>query len=98
MSIYLIIFASSLVLIVSMIVARILYEKLHDEHFFHRVVTHRARRANLSLKDKMKKGRKIMRYFNKKTFALLVHLIIEEIEDYFHKATDFMKRKFPRHK
>jgi hypothetical protein len=98
MSIYLIIFASSLVLIVGMIAARILYKKLHDEHLFHKLVTHKARQANVKLQEKVRKGRKVMRYFNKKTFSLLVHLVIEEIEEYFHKVTDFIRRRFPHHK
>jgi hypothetical protein len=98
MPIYSIIFASSLVLIIGMILARLLYEKLHDGHFFHKVVTHRARKANVKLKTKMKRVRRIIRYFNKKTFTLLLHLLIEEIEDKFHKATDWAKSKLPHHK
>lgn len=100
MSVYTIMFAGSLVLILGMIASRILYERLHDEdeHFFHRMLTHRARRMNLSLKGGIKKCKQILKYFNKKTFALFVHLVIESVEEYFHKAMDFVRSKFPHHK
>lgn len=93
-----IVFFISLILIVGMIVARLLYEKLHDEHFFHRLVTHRARKADWHIKERFENATKYLRYINKKTFSLLVHLIIEEIEHYFHRLTKFVKSKFPHHK
>jgi len=99
---YEIIFGISLVLIIGMIVVRILYEKLHDQHVFHRVVTDRARRADWKLQDRLKEGgmrtRRFLRYFNKRTLVLLLHYCIEKVEGYFHKVTDFVRSKFPHHK
>ena len=95
---YSIIFGASLVLILGMLGARVLYGKLHDGHAFHRIVTHRARKANDRLKDRYKKTRRFLRYFNRKTFSLFIHLVIEQIEEYFHKATDFVRSKLPHHK
>lgn len=97
---YIIIFSVSLVLIAGMIVARLLYEKLHkhDEHFFHWLVTHRARRANWSIQDKYEQMKRFVGYFNRKTFHLFVHLIIDWFEEYFQKAARFVKSKFPHHK
>lgn len=95
---YTIIFLVSLFLIVGMLTARFLYRKLHDEHFFHRFVTYRARNANVALKARYRKFRRILRYFNRKTFSLFIHLVIEKIEELFHKATDFVRSMFPRQK
>lgn len=92
---YLIIFCASLFLIVGMLTARILYKKLHDEHVFHKIVTFRARKVDLHIKERLKKFKRFLRYFNKKTFTLFIHLLIEETEYYFHKLTDFIKSKFP---
>ena len=102
MFIYSIIFVSSLVLIVGMLTARLLYEKLHDEHLFHKLVTSQARRADWHLKERFAKASQKIKiyfgYFNKKTFSLLIHLVIEKVDHYFHKVTDFVKNKFPHHK
>ncbi len=99
---YLIIFLSSLVLIVAMLGARILYRNLHDGHFFHKLVTHRARKADWHLKERFEQFSHAMRrylsYFNKKTFSFLICVTIEKIEHYFHKMTTFVKNKFPHHK
>lgn len=95
---YTIIFFSSLVLMIGMIVARFLYKKLHEEHVFHRVVSHRAKTVNAHLMKKVKKGKRVIRYMNKKTFSLLVHYWIENIEIWFHKATDYVRSKLPHHK
>ncbi len=97
MSIYFYIFLGSLVLIVGMFAARLLYEKLHDEHIFHRLVTWRARKMDWHLKERIQKYRRFLRYFNKKTFSLFIHLVIEVTEEYFHKITKFIKSKLPHH-
>jgi len=95
---YAIIFAVSLVLILGMLFARVLYTKLHDGHFFHKLVTHKARKVNASLKERYRKFRRFLRYFNRKTFSLFIHLVIEKVEEWFHRATDFVRSKFPHHK
>ncbi len=97
MPIYFYIFVVSAVVIVLMILSRVLYVTLHDEHFFHRLVSHRARKVDHVLRRKIAEVRKFLRYFNRRTFHLLIHLIIEEVEERFSKAMDFVRRKFPRY-
>jgi hypothetical protein len=95
MLIYSIIFFSSLVLMVGMLISRFLYEKLHEEHVFHRVVAVRAKKVDAVLKKKFRKVRRFLKYFNKKTFALLVHFVIEEIEERLKKFADFIRSRLP---
>ena len=96
--IFSVIFFISLLLVVGMVAARLLYEKLHDEHLFHKWVTHPARNANLYLKVRIKKVQRLIRYCNKKTFSLFIHLVMEKLEEHFHKITDWVRSKFPHHK
>ena len=100
MSIYPYIFVISLFLIVGMIAVRLMYEKFHkhDEHFLHGLLTHRARKIDWKIQNHVSKFKNFIRYFNKKTFSLLIHLVIENVEEYFHKMTSYVKNKFPPHK
>lgn len=100
MSIYPYIFVGSLILIAGMIAARLMYEKFHDydDHFFHDLLTHRARKIDWKIQENVQKFKNFLRYFNRKTFALFIHLSIEKVEEYFHKMTNYVRNKFPHHK
>lgn len=89
-----IIFFVSLFALIGMIAMRLHLDKLRRRELFQPVVLH-VKKVDVLMRKGIMKIRRFASFFNKRTFVLLVHYVIEEVEHYFHKFTDFIKRKFP---
>ena len=89
-----IIFFTSLFFLVAMIGARVVVDRLDDEHIIHRKIDP-IKRLNFKLHQCVDETVKFLRFFNKKTFTLLAHYLIEKADFYFNKTLRYVKKKLP---
>ena len=90
-----IIFFVSLFLLILMIGARFVINRIHEEHALHRKILP-IKRLNLKLHQWTDEARKIIRFCNKKTFILLCHFLVDKADHSFRKAIAYAKSKLPR--
>ena len=89
------IFFTSLFFLVAMIGARIVIDRLDDEHIIHQKINP-IKRLNLKMHQWVDEMIRIARFFNRKTFILLAHFLIEKVDFYFRKVIKNIKAKLPR--
>jgi len=88
------IFFTSLFFLVAMIGARIVVDKLDEEHVIHRKIDS-IKRFNFKLHQWVDEVRRFVRFFNKKTFTLLAYFLIEKADFHFQRFVKKMKAKLP---
>lgn len=90
-----IIFFTSLFLLIAMIVARFVVDRVHEEHAIHRTILP-IKRLNFKLHQWLNKLREIIRFCNKKTFILLCHFLVDKADYSFRKVIAYAKTRLPR--
>ena len=88
------IFFTSLFFLVAMIGARVVIDKLDEEHIIHQKISP-IKRLNFKLHQWVDEAISFARFFNKKTFTLLAYFLIEKADFYFHKVIKNIKAKLP---
>lgn len=90
-----IIFFTALALIILMIVVRLAYDQIMERNLFGKTIQF-IKKVDRFFLDKLWKLKRVVKFFNRKTFVLFGHYVIERAEFYFHKAVKYLKKKLPK--
>ena len=90
-----IIFFTSLFLLIAMIGARFIIDRVNEEHALHRTILP-IKKLNLKMHQYADKIKVLIRFCNKKTFVLLGHFLVDKADHSFRKAIAYAKSKLPR--